>query len=233
MAFILKRIVLFSFTCILMSNLCFSQSENIKGEYETLKKTINETKQQFEDNYLRSDSTQFDSLILEARKYILSTITQDLFSYWYGTKWDFNGHTRVPQQGSIACGYFITTILSDAGFNIPVIKWAQTPSEVFIRKLSKPHVKSFSNKPISVIEEYLLKSGDGLYIVGLDCHVGFILVQNQEIRFIHANYYYPEKGVMKEKIDSYNPLNHSKYRIIGKLFSDEMIVNWITGKAYD
>lgn len=36
-------------------------------------------------------------------------ITQKVFPYWYGTKWDFNGTTEMPQEGSIACGYFVTT----------------------------------------------------------------------------------------------------------------------------
>jgi len=66
-----------------------------------------------------------------------------------------------------------------------------------------------------------------LYLVGLDSHTGFIYVHNNTIRFIHADYYEPEIGVVSEKIDSESPIKDSKYRIIGKLMSDEMIIAWI------
>jgi hypothetical protein len=113
------------------------------------------------------------------------------------------------------------------GFNIPRIKWAQSPSEIFIKKLSFGNVDRFSNVPILTIEKYLKKSGNGIYLVGLDCHTGFIFVNNDEIRFIHADYYEPEKGVVSEKINSNSPIADSRYRVIGKLMSDKMIINWI------
>lgn len=109
-----------------------------------------------------------DSVIDTARKFLLNTIGNDVFPYWYGTPWDFNGHTKIPQQGAIACGYFVTTVLLDAGFNIPRIKWAQLASEVFIKKLASNNLQRFSNKPISEIEEYLRNIEPGLYVVGLD-----------------------------------------------------------------
>ena len=74
---------------------------------------------------------------------------------------------------------------------------------------------------------------DGLYLVGLDCHVGFICVKNNDITFVHSNYYQKEIGVMAERLNTKNPLRDSKYRIIGKLLGDEMIEHWITGRAYN
>ncbi len=154
----------------------------------------------------------------------------ELFPYWYGTKWDFNGITRTPKKGKIACGYFITNTLTDVGFHIPRIKWAQSASEVFIKKLAKNQIKRFTNKPIATVKKHLINAGSGLYLVGLDSHTGFIYVNKDKVRFVHADYYEPEKGVVSEKIDSYSPIAHSKYRIIGKLMSDEMMASWIQKK---
>jgi hypothetical protein len=69
--------------------------------------------------------------------------------------------------------------------------------------------------------------------VGLDTHVGFVLVEGKTISFIHSNYYYPDLGVMKENISTKNPLLDSHYRIFGKLLTDEMIVNWLEENQYE
>jgi hypothetical protein len=175
--------------------------------------------------------TENKEIILNnARQYVVTSIIQNLFPHWYDTPWTFYGKTRTPKKGSIACGYFVTTILTDVGFKIPLEKWAKLASESFIIKLSQ--VKRFSNKSISEIETYLYSQGDGLYLVGLDCHVGFLLVKDKSVKFIHSNYYKPEIGVMSENIYEKNPFADSKYRVIGKLFSSEMMTNWITLREY-
>lgn len=216
---------------LLFSLLSFGQSENT--EYQTVVQEILVKKNKFAKLYNNSDSAGKNSIIINMRNYLFKKITNELFTYWYGTKWDFNGTTRTPKKGKIACGYFITNVLTDAGFNIPRVRWAQSASEVFIRRLATNNIKRFSNRPILEVERYLLKTGDGLYLVGLDCHVGFIVVKNDTIKFVHSNYYQQEIGVMSEEIDSRNPLNDSQYRIIGKLLSDEMMINWINDIAYD
>lgn len=84
--------------------------------------------------YVNSDDSSKNKIVKETRFYLLSIIKDSLFSYWYGTPWDFCGTTRVPKQGKIACGYFVTAILNDAGFKVP-IKWAQLASEDMIFKI--------------------------------------------------------------------------------------------------
>ncbi|OQX88865.1 hypothetical protein B6D60_00860 [candidate division KSB1 bacterium 4484_87] len=210
------------------------QSQTAKKEYHALVQDIINTRNEYHANFMNADSTEKDALIKNARKYLTDEITNNIFPSWYGTKWDFYGMTRTPQKGKIACGYFVTTILSDIGFNIPRIKWAKSASEIFIKKLAlKKDIKRFLNRPISEVEKYLLKAGEGIYLVGLDNHVGFISVKDSTMNFIHSNYYHPEIGVMSESITSENPLHDSRYRVIGKLMSDQMIINWINNIAYD
>lgn len=225
----MKKIILltvFIITSCLVGARQEVKKEN-KKEYALFIKEIIVKRDSFRTKYKEANSEEKAAVIIKARKYLINSIGTELFPYWYGTKWDFNGTTRIPKKGKIACGYFITNILTDVGFNIPRVKWAQSASEVFIKKLANKQVKRFRNKSITEVEEYLVSSGSGLYVVGLDSHTGFIHVNKDEVRFVHADYYEPEKGVVSEKLNSYSPIAHSKYRVIGKLMSDEMIVSWI------
>lgn len=223
----MKKLMFLFIIIIIIS--CKAQEEK---NYATFLKEINAQQTSFKAKYIVANTLQKKNIITEAKDYITKKIGSELFPYWYGTPWDFNGMTRTPKKGKIACGYFVTNILTDVGFNIPRVKWAQSASEVFIKKLSYGNLKRFSNKPISTIEKHLLDKGDGLYLVGLDSHTGFIYVTDNTIRFIHADYYEPQIGVVSEKIDSNSPINDSKYRIIGKLMSDEMIIAWINNKRF-
>ena len=54
----------------------------------------------------------------EKKKLCCETIHNGIPGYWIGTVWDFNGVTRTPKQGAIACGYFVTNVLTDLGFKI-------------------------------------------------------------------------------------------------------------------
>ena len=150
-------------------------------------------------------------------------MAKDIFPYWYGTQWDFNGTKRTPKKGKISCGYFVTNLLTDVGFTIPRIKWAQSASEVFIKKLAYNKVKRFSNASITKVEQHLIDSGNGLYVVGLDSYTGFIYVEDTSVRFIHADYYESEIGVVSEKLDSHSSIKNSSYRVIDKLMSDAMV----------
>ena len=218
---------------LLLTGMEYCYGQNKRNEYSLLVQGILAKRDEFKSMYVNSDSAEKASALNEARVFLDRVISKDIFPYWYGTNWDYNGTTRIPNEGKIACGYFVTNILTDVGFNIPRIKWAQSASEVFIVKLAHGNVKRFTNRPIVEIEKHLQISGNGVYLVGLDTHVGFLVVESTNISFIHSNYYQPHIGVMSEKINSRNPLNDSNYRIIGKLMTDEMIIKWLFNQAYD
>lgn len=224
---VIKTVV---FVLFFFASQCYAYSQTT-SEYEGLKNRITEKQHYFATLYSSSDNAEQNNVVQQAQAYLTTTITDSLFSYWYGTPWDFNGTTKIPKQGNIACGFFVTGILSDAGFQIPRVTWAQSASEPVIVKIAS-HIQRFSNQPMSKLIDYLNKQGDGLYIVGLDCHVGFVSKSGDTFRFIHASYYRPEIGVMAESLEGHNPLNDSKYRIIGKLLDVEMTQNWLKGVVY-
>lgn len=200
--------------------------------YLTIKANTEQQRLKFSQEYSRykGDSVQQKIIINQAQAYVLKDI-DTYFKAWYTTPWAFHGHTQTPRNGKIACGYFITTTLQDMGFKIPRIKWAQLASEDMIKKLTN-QTKRFRNKPMADVVNYIETKGEGLYIVGLDNHVGYIYYSNKQMRFVHSNYYYPAIGVMSEKLIGRNPLNDSKYRIIGKILDNEMISKWILGEQF-
>ena len=107
-------------------------------------------------------------------------MTDKIFPYWYGTDWDFNGTTQKPNEGKIACGYFVTTTLRDIGLDINRVKLAQCASEQMIKKLvSEDNIYRFSNKSIEEFETNLKQKGNGIYVVGLDNHTGFVLFSDE------------------------------------------------------
>lgn len=175
-----------------------------------------------------SSTENKDSVINIAQEFLFYKIVNEIFSAWYNTKWDFNGTTTTPQKGSITCGYFVTTVLEHAGFKLPRVKWAQLDSETMILKLNS-NVKRFSKRPVQEVINYIESSGKGLYLVGLDIHVGFIVNDGNEISFVHSNYYKPEIGVMKESLIGKNPLADSRYRVVGKILHKTMIEKWLLG----
>jgi len=205
----------------------------VKESYHELLSDIQCSQKEFSAKANSNNPLDRQKVIDDAREYLVATTSHDLFPHWYGTPWDFNGTSRIPGEGKIACGYFITNVLTDLGFKIPRIKWAQSASEIFIKKLvPEKHIKRFSNRPIEKLKSYLIESGDGLYLVGMDMHTGFLLVQGKKVQFVHASYYYPETGVLSEAILSQNPLSDSAYVVVGKLLTDEMMEHWLNGYQY-
>lgn len=197
--------------------------------YNTLKSHITAVQNKFRKSYKAANENEKKALIKAARDTVFKAIITDYFSFWNGTKWSFHGTTRTPGSGSIACGYFVTTVLEDAGFPIPRVKWAQVASETAIRAMTH-HLKLLNNCSISVVEKYIKDAGPGLYVAGLDNHIGFIYNNGKKTGFVHSTYYWLDKGVMDQKLDSNNPLKKSNYRIIGKILDDKMMESWITGK---
>jgi hypothetical protein len=200
--------------------------------YADLKKETLEKRDAFRAAYdkYKDDKDKQEQILDEAQDYLL-IVSDDFFRSWYNTPWTFHGHSQTPREGSIACGYFVTTTLRDMGFNIPRIKWAQQASEYLIKKVSTD-IKRFQQKPMKDVIDYIEAKGEGLYIVGLDMHVGYIYYVNGKMSFVHANYYRPKIGVMSEPLVGRNPLNDSKYRVIGKIFDKEMVRNWILNVKY-
>lgn len=225
------RIISFSTICFLLLSCFEGKKEERLPAYEDLISSVENQRVIFQNEYEKADESVRIQILERAERYLLKTITTDFFKQWDGTEWDFNGTTRIPRKGKIACGYFITTVLSDAGFKIPRVKWAQQASEYYITRFSSD-VQRFSNQTPESMKSYFLKRPDGLYIAGLDSHVGFVYKSGDEVTFTHASYYDPKIGVQTEQLIGDNPFAKSAYRVVGRLLDKEMIEKWILGESW-
>lgn len=157
-----------------------------------------------------------------------NVMTQRIFPYWYGTAWDFNGTTETPGKGHIACGYFVTTTLQHAGVKLNRVKLAQCASEEMIKQLvNKENIHHLSQLPMAAFVNKLRQYGNGLYIIGLDNHTGFIWLTPHEASFIHASGWFPRE-VVKEELISCQVIKKSAYRVVGKISGDTAFLkNWV------
>lgn len=157
-----------------------------------------------------------------------NSVTETIIPAWIGTAWDFNGISERPQQGHIACGYFVTTVLRDAGLVLARNKLAQCASEQMITTLVQPkYVHRFSNVKMGAFIQSIKNQGYGLYIVGLDNHTGFIYNNGMEIHFIHSTFI-GTRNVQKEKAATCRILEKSRYKVLGKISADEKVLErWI------
>ncbi len=139
-----------------------------------------------------------------------------ILEQWVGTPWAYSGTSQEPGSGSIACGYFVTTALEDAGIKLDRIRLAQAASETMILAITSPEsVKRYSDVSLETFLDRVRSQGEGFYIVGLDNHTGFLNVQNDgEIEFVHSG---PGRGVVREKPFDAPELANSRYRVTGKI----------------
>lgn len=163
--------------------------------------------------------------ISEAKEYFFQLINDKIPSYWINTPWDFNGVTRQPGEGKIACGYFITNTMVDLGFNIERVKLAQAASSVLIDATC---VKTKWCQGFDALKNYLSSQPKhSVFIVGLDFHTGYLTKENNDCYFIHSNYI-NAAGVTKEKIDDSEALKASKVFYIGSITAnDDFIKKWV------
>ena len=212
-------------TCL--SQLAFAQ------DYNKLKDIIQNKRASYQIEYIEADSTNKEAIIVQARTFLFQILSDSIFPTWYGTKWDFNGMSRTPKSGYIACGYFVTTTLQDLGFKIPRIYWAQQYGSYYINKLSNQNnIYQFSNSSTDDITKTLAHKGNAIYIVGLDHHVGFLIVKNHQLKFVHSNYYEPNDFVCSEPINYSLAFNDSNTHMIGRILNDKMMKNWILQVNY-
>jgi hypothetical protein len=165
-----------------------------------------------------------------ARMLWLTALDSTVFPAWEGTPWGFYGQSWEPRQGSIACGYFVTTALHDAGLRLPRTLLAKQAATVIIRNLTtEAHMHRYRglSQPAFVQEMRLL--GPGLYVLGLDYHVGFLRVrEGGAVQMVHSSYT-GAGGVVREAADSSAALE-SAARVVGKISDDPALLRaWLLG----
>ena len=168
----------------------------------------------------------------EARTF-LNEMLPAMMDCWMGTPWDFHGTAEEPGRKPVACGYFVATVLRDAGFRLDRFELAQQPSQLILRTfLPRSAMTLRAGVPYEKFTAELKRLPPGIRIVGLDTHVGFLVCRGEEFRFVHSSGSEPW-CVVDEGEDRAEVLRKSSYRVHGCLTSDRDVVRgWLSGRAF-
>jgi hypothetical protein len=197
------------------------------SSYATLKLRIENKRLAFFNAYTKANTDAQRTIVLDsAYRYLHSALVQNIFLYWYGTQWDFNGISDQPQQGFIACGYFVSTTLKHSGVHLNRYKLAQQYSHSIVNTLCAD-VKKYTQ--LSTLLQYINTQPDNLYVVGLDNHVGYISKQNNNITFIHSSFV-GSACVESEAANASAVLASSRLYVLGNLSGNKkLVLNWLQG----
>jgi hypothetical protein len=199
------------------------------GDYNLLKQQIKTDKKNLSYKYSNATDKQF--ILDSTKKYLTLTLLNKILPYWYGMSWSMSGYSDIPQTGEVGCSYFVANTLLHLGFNINRFKIGKAASE-FIAKtfqLSQNVIilNDYTNEELTKYVKSNLE--EGFYVVGLDCHVGYLLYYSNEVFFIHSSYIFP--GTVVIEYGNYSRALNSQIHVIGEItMNDSLIVKWLNNE---
>lgn len=196
-----------------------------KENYDELKARILYTKKRLIKGKNTAPDQSNQNIKDSITSFWIRMIGSDLYAFWKGTPWDFNGTSQTPGKGAIACGYFVTTLLRDIGLSINRKQLSIMASSEMMKKLCPGQRINRLNEADTNWFNKLKNEGRGVYIIGLDYHTGFIVNDGLEIWFIHSNYF-GKQGVIKEKAAYSRALIYSNTKWVISLTNDQGFIQY-------
>ncbi|KAA2216963.1 MULTISPECIES: hypothetical protein [Maribacter] len=164
------------------------------------------------------------------KKAFTNQLVNEILPHWYGTPWSFGGHTEVPNQGKIACGYFISTTLRDMGVKLNRYTLAQKSPLDEAKMIScGSEIKSFVQEtPENALAEIDRLTHEGLYFIGFDeGHVGYLLKRDGELLLIHSNYFSPVSVCMEKLNESRVLTKFKKFHLVAISHNEPLLQRWL------
>lgn len=201
--------------------------------YDALKSSLAEWRGKLAADYQSARDETARREVLNDARILLEATLPGMMRCWLGTPWDFDGIASGPGEDGIACGYFVSTVLRDAGFRVHRYHLAQQPSGNIMRTfLPRASCKLTVGMDYDVFADALEAAEPGIYIVGLDTHVGFVVVDAAGFRFIHSSGSRPWAVVDESRTEA-GVLASSNWRMLGHLTADrEVMRKWLAGTRF-
>ena len=202
-----------------------TSTASLDPSYAGSKKSVATTK-----SLIRLDRITEDSL----SHLFTNLLTEQIIPHWLGTPWSFEGHTSIPREGEIACGYFVSTTLKDVGFNLDRYKFAQQLPihEAKPLALAKPLLeinRNSTNERNAILRDTLK---EGIYFLGFDQnHVGYIQKKNSDLFVIHSNYIGSEGVVIEGIEDSQVFSYYSRIYIADISRNRALLTKWVRNEV--
>ena len=201
------------------------------ARYATLKEEVERWRKDLSAKHAKARTPEEKDQVLAESRRFLEAVLPEMMRCWLGTKWDFNGISEVPGEGNIACGYFVSTVLRDAGFRVDRYKLARQPSQNILRSFLPREALSLKvGVPYESYAAELDAAEPGIRIIGLDHHVAFVVTGPGGFRFIHSSGSEPWCVVDEGRADA-EVLRRSNYRVEGSLTADkELLRRWLAAE---
>lgn len=197
-----------------------------KGNYTSVTTNVTADRAYFKSLYQTNRVKAIDSV----SHYLYSKLLNDIVPHWYGTEWDFNGHTNMPNDREIACGYFVSTTLKHLGFNLNRYKMAQQAGLLEARMLQlRNELKIYSGVSFETLKQKVnAVYSDGIYFVGLDNHVGYVVVKDKELYFLHSSYC---DDIVVIELAKTSPCFSSNIYVFAEITTNKkLIASWISNE---
>ncbi len=175
-----------------------------------------------------------------ARGFVVQSMLEKIFPPWMGTPWHMgeDDDASMPHQKGkrVSCSMFVTAVLQNAGLKLDDRKrWADSRA-LYIQRSLAPEPKNLHRYFSITPKELARKLGrlkPGLYLIGLNCHVGFVVIGKDDVRFVHSNYVDPAEGVVDEPLAESQAVKNSQpvgYWVTPLFQDDRLIEFWLEGR---
>ncbi|HVI00732.1 MAG TPA: hypothetical protein VM869_18570 [Enhygromyxa sp.] len=190
--------------------------------------------------YKQASTAEQAKIRAQARELLEDTIIEEVFPAWLGMPWGMGSDstaTRPHEPGmKVGCSYFVTSVLLAVGVELENrFTFAQAPAIHIQRSLApdEDSLHRYFSIPAEQLRDRIAALGDGLYIIGLDTHVGFVVVRDGEVRFVHASYTGARVVSDELLVESVAIANsRPKGYFVTPLFQDGRLVDlWLRGQS--
>jgi hypothetical protein len=201
------------------------------------------TRAELAARYARARGAERAAVVAEASTAILASL-DDVFAPWFGTPWGLgsNSTARRPHEPgmTVGCSYFVTSILAGLGVELDNrYHFAQAPALHIQRSLlggGRAAIHRYLSIPPADLAGRVSQLGDGLYLIGLSNHVGFVRVTGGAVRFVHASYtngqvVSDEALATSEAIAASQPAGYFVSELVtaGGAVDDWLVEQWLRG----
>ena len=202
------------------------------ARYEVLVDELQRWRGNLAKEYARARTADQKAAVEHDARVILEIMLPEMMRCWVGTPYDFNGTAEKPGRDRIACGYYVSTLLRDAGFRVDRYKLAQQPSGNIMRTfLPADSCQLKVGEDYRKYADWVEGMKPGVYLIGMDTHVGFIVVRTDGMHFFHSSAD-RRVGVVEETRDKAWALRKSNWRMLGHFTGEAGVMRtWLKGEA--
>lgn len=200
--------------------------------YDTMKLDLERWRKSLREKHSKARTAEAREAIERDARVLLESVLPEMMRCWLGTPWDFNGTAAGPGKDPVACGYFVSTVLQDAGFRVDRYRLAQQPSSRILTSFLPGNTcRLMVDLPYEQFASEVNAMKPGVYLVGLDTHVAFLVVSPEGFRFIHSSGSKPWR-VVDESQENADVLQRSRWRMLGHLTADAALLRkWLAREA--